>query len=155
MARLDAFRWPLECPLECFSKAILSAFLNGNRVRHPRSMPADAPNTYTITLWDLATWSEVDVVVDERLAAKATGDGLLGCEPSVDGELWVCYLEKAVAIHCGGCKNHPSMELCQPRTEPGKLDSGRNQLIVSFSISFSSSAGSYRDPEGACQRSPK
>ena len=67
-----------------------------------QSMPHEQPNKYTITLWDLATWKEVDVVVDERLASKATGDGLLGCAPSIDGELWVCYLEKAVAIHCGG-----------------------------------------------------
>jgi hypothetical protein len=44
----------------------------------------------------------VDVVVDERLAKKADGSGLLGCQPTVDGELWVCYLEKALAIHCGG-----------------------------------------------------
>ncbi|KOO22612.1 hypothetical protein Ctob_001608 [Chrysochromulina tobinii] len=66
------------------------------------SMPHEQPNKYTITLWDLATWKEVDVVVDERLASKATGDGLLGCAPSIDGELWVCYLEKAVAVHCGG-----------------------------------------------------
>ena len=27
---------------------------------------------------------------------------LLGCAPSADGELWVCYLEKALSIHCGG-----------------------------------------------------
>ena len=67
-----------------------------------QSMPHEQPNKYTITLWDLATWKEVDVMVDERLASKATGDGLLGCAPSIDGELWVCYLEKAVAIHCGG-----------------------------------------------------
>ena len=66
------------------------------------SLPREGPNKYTISLWDLATWTEVDVVVDERLAAKATGEGLLGCAPSHDGELWVCYLEKAVAIHCGG-----------------------------------------------------
>jgi len=52
-------------------------------------------------LWDLATWSEVDVVVDERLPCKSDGR-LLGCTPSVDGELWVCYLEKALAVHCGG-----------------------------------------------------
>ena len=41
-------------------------------------------------------------MVDERLAAKADGSGLLGCSPSDDGELWPCYLEKAVACHCGG-----------------------------------------------------
>ena len=43
--------------------------------------------------------------MNERLATKplATGStGLLGCEPSQDGELWACYLEKAVAAHCGG-----------------------------------------------------
>ena len=40
--------------------------------------------------------------MDERLAVKADGSGLLGCAPSEDGELWVCYLEKALAIHCGG-----------------------------------------------------
>jgi len=27
---------------------------------------------------------------------------LLGARPSIDGELWVSYLEKALAIHCGG-----------------------------------------------------
>ena len=46
--------------------------------------------------------NQVDVVVDERLARKPDGTGLLGCEPSRDGELWACYLEKAVAAHCGG-----------------------------------------------------
>ena len=65
-------------------------------------MPRDTPNVYTITLYDLTTWEPVDVTVDERLCAKAAGGGLLGCHPSVDGELWVCYLEKAVAAHCGG-----------------------------------------------------
>ena len=65
-------------------------------------MPRDGPNTYTITLYDLATWEPVDVVVDERLASKADGSGLLGCSPSDDGELWPCYLEKAMAVHCGG-----------------------------------------------------
>jgi hypothetical protein len=91
----------------------------------------DGPNTYTITLWNLETggeWEEVDIVIDERLASAADGNaprtpphcilthgscaayaardaagtGLLGCSPSLDGELWVCYLEKALAIHCGG-----------------------------------------------------
>jgi len=67
--------------------------------------PYDGPNTYTITLWNLETggeWEEVDIVIDERLASAADGTGLLGCSPSLDGELWVCYLEKALAIHCGG-----------------------------------------------------
>eukprot|EP01068_Selenidium_serpulae_P015193 Selendium_serpulae@DN6185_c0_g1_i2.p1 len=63
-------------------------------------MPRDGPNQYVVTLYDLKTWRPVDVVVDERLAAK---DGqLLGAKPSCDGELWACYLEKAFAVHCGG-----------------------------------------------------
>lgn len=57
---------------------------------------------YTVTLWDLPSWSEVDVVVDERLALRPGGRGLLGCDLSCDGELWACYIEKAVAAHCGG-----------------------------------------------------
>jgi hypothetical protein len=69
-------------------------------------MPFDdgRPNIYTITLWDLTTWKEVDIVVDERLCAMDDGSGskLLGAKPSADGELWVCYLEKALAAHCGG-----------------------------------------------------
>lgn len=65
------------------------------------SMPrADQPNMYTLTLWDLSTWKEVDIVVDERLCSYQ--GGLLASKPSEDGELWVCYIEKAVAIHCGG-----------------------------------------------------
>ena len=60
---------------------------------------------YVLTLWDLSlpTWREVDVEVDERLALRpGGGGGLLGCDLSVDGELWACYIEKAVAAHCGG-----------------------------------------------------
>ena len=58
--------------------------------------PKDEPNSYTITLYNLSTWEPEPIVVDERLAASADGS-LLGCAPSDDGELWVCYLEKAVA----------------------------------------------------------
>ena len=66
-------------------------------------MPLDSPNQYIISLWDLATWKEVDIVIDERLAVTPDGTGtLLGARPSEDGELWVCYLEKALAVHCGG-----------------------------------------------------
>jgi hypothetical protein len=68
-------------------------------------MPHDKPNMYTITLWDLTTWKEVDILVDERLCSMPTADGsgkILGAKPSEDGELWVCYLEKALAAHCGG-----------------------------------------------------
>lgn len=61
------------------------------------------PKKYTVTLYDLTTWKEVDVVVDERLCARADGSRrLLGAKPTRDGELWVSYLEKAVAAHCGG-----------------------------------------------------
>jgi hypothetical protein len=61
------------------------------------------PNLYTVTLWDLKTWKEVDVVVDERLPARVDGSGkLFGALPSSDGELWVPYLEKAIVAHCGG-----------------------------------------------------
>ena len=66
-------------------------------------MPRAGPNEYHVTLYDLKTWEPVDVVIDERLAANATNPGkLLGATPSDDGELWVCYLEKAFAVHCGG-----------------------------------------------------
>ena len=69
-------------------------------------MPRAEPNLYTVTLWDLPTWTEVDIVVDERLAAnpdtKYSTSTVLSAKPSVDGELWVCYLEKAIAAHCGG-----------------------------------------------------
>ena len=65
--------------------------------------PLDGPNMYTVTLWDLKTWKEVDIQVDERLCANPNSPGqLLSNKPSEDGELWVCYLEKALAAHCGG-----------------------------------------------------
>jgi hypothetical protein len=65
--------------------------------------PHDEPNQYIVTLWDLTTWTEVDVMVDERLPVRADDSGfLLGAKPSKDGKLWVPYLEKAIAIHCGG-----------------------------------------------------
>jgi hypothetical protein len=67
------------------------------------NMPRAGPNKYHVTLYDLRTWEPVDVVVDERLAANANRPGeLLGARPSDDGELWVPYLEKAIAVHCGG-----------------------------------------------------
>jgi len=64
------------------------------------------PNLYTVSLWDLTSWREVDIVVDERLCADP-GDQhahlrLHGARPSKDNELWTCYLEKAIAAHCGG-----------------------------------------------------
>jgi hypothetical protein len=51
-------------------------------------------NMYTFTLWDLSTWKEVDVTVDERLCILAADGKLVGAKPSMDCELWVCYLEK-------------------------------------------------------------
>lgn len=67
---------------------------------------SDKPNFYTITLWDLTTWKEVDIVVDERLCSrpneKHPTDRFFGAKPSADGELWVAYLEKALVAHCGG-----------------------------------------------------
>lgn len=68
--------------------------------------PLASGNMYTITLWDLETWKEVDIVVDESLLAhRSDEEKLLAAQPSADGELWVCYLEKAFAIHCGGWDN--------------------------------------------------
>ena len=77
--------------------------------RHSRGLlekPSDDPNEYTITLYDLASWEPVDVTVGEALCSNSSGrdsgPGLLGCPPSLSGELWPCYVEKAVAMHCGG-----------------------------------------------------
>ena len=67
-------------------------------------LPLPGANQYIVTLWDLPTWKEVDIVIDERLAAAPDGS-LLASKPSEDGELWVCYLEKAISIHCGGWDN--------------------------------------------------
>jgi len=67
-----------------------------------KNLPGDAFNTYTVTLFDLPSGEEVDIVVDERLCSKPDGKSLLGNTASVEGELWVCYLEKALAAHCGG-----------------------------------------------------
>lgn len=66
--------------------------------------PLPEANHYTITLWDLPTWTEVDYVVDERLATDPSRNdqALLSCKLSEDAELWAVYLEKALAIHCGG-----------------------------------------------------
>jgi hypothetical protein len=66
-------------------------------------LPMDIPQQIIVSLWDLATWTEHDYVIDERLCANpGPGGQLLGAKPSEDGELWVSYLEKALAIHCGG-----------------------------------------------------
>lgn len=78
---------------------------NNNNNKNDNDEPS--ANSYTVTLWDLTTWKEVDVVVDERLPIRPSKKAnaypeLLGARPSSDGKLWVPYLEKAIAIHCGG-----------------------------------------------------
>ena len=45
-------------------------------------------------------WTKVEV--DETLCAHPEGGRLLGASPSASGELWVCYIEKAVAAIMGG-----------------------------------------------------
>jgi len=65
-------------------------------------MPHEEHNTYNATLFELSDWSPVEVAVDERLCSCADGSVLLGAHPTLSGELWVCYLEKAIAAHCGG-----------------------------------------------------
>ena len=65
--------------------------------------PTNFPNHYVVTLWDLETWTEVDIHIDERLPVRSDNSGyLLGAKPSQEGKIWVPYLEKAIAIHCGG-----------------------------------------------------
>lgn len=83
-----------------FDGAIKKLF---RKTKNLSKMPVDKPNRYTVTLWDLKTWKEVDIIIDERLGANPDGKQmLLGAKPSEDGELWAPYLEKAVAVHCGG-----------------------------------------------------
>jgi len=65
-------------------------------------MPRDESNTYTITVYDMCSWKPVNIVVDERLCIDSDSGGLLGCSPGRTGDLWACYLEKAIAVHCGG-----------------------------------------------------
>jgi len=65
-------------------------------------MPLDGPSQYIVMLWDLTTWTKKDIVIDERLCTIDGGKSLLASKPSEDGELWVCYLEKTLAAHCGG-----------------------------------------------------
>mmetsp|Transcript_71791 Transcript_71791/g.126757 ORF Transcript_71791/g.126757 Transcript_71791/m.126757 type:complete len:569 (+) Transcript_71791:54-1760(+) len=81
-----------------FDGAIAKLFKNTPSVE---SLPGNDFNHYTVTLNDITTWTPVDVVVDERLCAK-DNNSLLGCASSKTGELWACYLEKAIAAHCGG-----------------------------------------------------
>jgi len=82
-----------------FDKAIQTLFKKKTDLHMP---PSDDFNKYTIALYDLRTWQQVDVVVDERLIWSDKRNGLLGCNPGTQADLWPCLLEKAVAAHCGG-----------------------------------------------------
>ncbi|CAK0801521.1 unnamed protein product, partial [Prorocentrum cordatum] len=64
-------------------------------------LPRQGSNHYTVSLYDLSTWQPVEIVVDERVCCRGDGS-LLGCPPGSTGDLWACYVEKAVACHCGG-----------------------------------------------------
>lgn len=82
-----------------YDGAIARLFRKTKDVKH---LPRAQESRYVVTLWDVSTWAEVDVEIDERLCINPKNRALFGCNPSVDGELWACYLEKAVAAHCGG-----------------------------------------------------
>ena len=69
--------------------------------RETKRSLSELGSLYTVTLWDLTTWTEVDIVIDERLLVQENGT-LFGCKPSETGKLWPAYLEKAFAAHCGG-----------------------------------------------------
>lgn len=97
-----------DCWLLCSMSAVAeykgviqSLFKNTTNITE---RPLDTFNQYTITLYDLSSpeWKPVDVVIDERLCSKPDNSSLLGAHPTLTGELWVCYLEKAIAAHCGG-----------------------------------------------------
>lgn len=60
-------------------------------------------NKYSIALYDTENnFERVALDVDERLCSKPGGGSLLSCQPSPDGELWACLIEKAFAAMCGG-----------------------------------------------------
>ncbi|CAK9017147.1 Calpain-2 catalytic subunit (Calcium-activated neutral proteinase 2) (CANP 2) (Calpain M-type) (Calpain-2 large subunit) (Millimolar-calpain) (M-calpain) [Durusdinium trenchii] len=95
-----------DCWLLCAASA-LSEFHGAVRkvfrkTPYLERLPLDEPQLYTVTLYDMKTWKPVDVEVDERLCTSPDSSGILGCHPCSQGELWACYLEKAMAIHCGG-----------------------------------------------------
>mmetsp|Transcript_95964 Transcript_95964/g.248142 ORF Transcript_95964/g.248142 Transcript_95964/m.248142 type:complete len:526 (+) Transcript_95964:60-1637(+) len=86
-----------------FDGAIKALFRKTDAIHE---MPKEHLNRYVVTLYNLSTsqnaWQTVDIEIDERLCSTSDGSRLLGCQPSEDAELWACYLEKAIAIHCGG-----------------------------------------------------
>lgn len=88
----------ISCLAE-FDGAIHEIF---ERTEDLENKPSPQSNMYTVSLYDLPTGRKVNVEVDERLCNRSDGSGLLGAQPSVSGELWVPYLEKAIASHCGG-----------------------------------------------------
>ena len=94
-----------------YEGAILQLFRN-NAVDIRLLPEGSQSNTYTVTLYDLSSWEEVQVQVDETLCLAVEDPAdcsmprpLLGAHPSNTGELWPCYLEKALAAHCGGWDN--------------------------------------------------
>eukprot|EP00929_Paragymnodinium_shiwhaense_P038888 TRINITY_DN20488_c0_g1_i1.p1 TRINITY_DN20488_c0_g1~~TRINITY_DN20488_c0_g1_i1.p1 ORF type:complete len:1316 (+),score=273.32 TRINITY_DN20488_c0_g1_i1:27-3950(+) len=82
-----------------FDDAVSTLFKGREDLHLP---PSENFGKYTVQLYDLGTWQPVDVVVDERLIYDEERGNLLGCQPTMQGDLWACILEKAVAAHCGG-----------------------------------------------------
>eukprot|EP00980_Cylindrotheca_fusiformis_P021194 scaffold8150_cov118-Cylindrotheca_fusiformis.AAC.3 len=104
-------------------------------------LPMDEPHFMTITLWDLKTWKEVDVVIDERLCSdpfsKKEGLQLLGTRPSMDGELWVPYLEKALVAHCGGWDKIESGQCTHGKQGTIDINPKGQMTLVPFLTCFS------------------
>ncbi|CAE7664827.1 DEK1 [Symbiodinium pilosum] len=84
-----------------FPGAVSKLFNKTGNMLQLRDLPADEPRMYTVTLYDPKTLDPVDTEVDERLCVQTDGS-LLGARPGLNGSLWPCYVEKAVAILCGG-----------------------------------------------------
>ena len=77
-----------------FDRAIKQLFCMTMRLD---KRPLPKPNMYIVTLLDLETWTENDTYVDECLLVKSdVSRQILATTPSEDGELRVCYLEKAM-----------------------------------------------------------
>lgn len=102
------------------------------------SLPHSESNMYTAILYDLSgkVPKPVEVTVDERLCSTPDGR-LLGATPSPTGELWVCYLEKAIAAHCGGWDKINGGQC----THGWQLLTGAREQ---YQISYSEEDGGYR-----------